>query len=91
LKPNRKKLEFREDQNSCKKKCYFVAARCSATGRAEFCRRYNGRVGCCLQTVKVVEEEHMNREHEMDSVTERITINADYDDDKDYTSESTVR
>jgi len=36
----------------------------------------------------------MSREHEMDSVMERITINADDDDDddddKDYTSESTV-
>jgi len=31
----------------------------------------------------------MSREHEMDSVMERITINAD-DDDDDDTSESTV-
>ena len=38
---------------------------------------------------KTVEEERMSREHEMDSVTERITINAD-DDDNDDTSESTV-
>jgi len=29
-------------------------------------------------------------EHEMDSVMERITINADDDDDNDDTSESTV-
>jgi hypothetical protein len=34
----------------------------------------------------------MNREHEMDSVMERIIINADnnYDDDNDDTSESSV-
>jgi hypothetical protein len=43
----------------------------------------------CRQ-VKAVEEGYMNRDHEMDSVTERITINADDDDDNDYTSESTV-
>ena len=36
--------------------------------------------------VKAVEEEYMSREHEMDSVMERIIINAD-DDDND-TSES---
>jgi len=35
--------------------------------------------------VKAVEEEYMSREHEMDSVMERIMINADVDDD---TSES---
>ena len=35
---------------------------------------------------KTVEEEHMSREHEMNSVMERITINADDDD----MSESTV-
>jgi len=45
--------------------------RCSATGRAEFCRCDNGRVGCCMQT----------REHKMDSVMERIINNADDDDD----------
>jgi len=39
--------------------------------------------------VKAVEEEYMSREHEMDSVMERIIINAD-DDDNDDTSESTV-
>ena len=39
--------------------------------------------------VKAVEEEYMSREHEMDSVMERILINAD-DDDNDDTSESTV-
>jgi hypothetical protein len=39
--------------------------------------------------VKAVEEEYMNREHEMGSVMERIIINAD-DDDNDDTSESTV-
>jgi hypothetical protein len=37
--------------------------------------------------VKAVEEEYTSREHEMDSVMERIIINADDDDD---TSESTV-
>jgi hypothetical protein len=37
-----------------------------------------------------VEEEYMSREHEMDSVMERIIINGDYDDDNDDTSESTV-
>ena len=36
---------------------------------------------------KTVEEEYMSREHETDSVMERITINADDDDD---TSESRV-
>ena len=36
---------------------------------------------------KAMEEEHMSREHEMDSVKERIIINAD---DEDDTSESTV-
>ena len=41
--------------------------------------------------VKAVEEEHMSREHEMDSVMERIIINADEDDDDaNDTSESTV-
>jgi len=30
-----------------------------------------------------VEEEYMNREHEMDSVMERIIINAGDDDDDD--------
>jgi len=41
--------------------------------------------------VKVVEEEYMSREHEMDSVMERIIINADDDDDDgDDMSESTV-
>jgi len=38
-------------------------------------------------------EEYMSREHKMDSVMERITINADDDDDDDNnddTSESTV-
>jgi hypothetical protein len=39
--------------------------------------------------VKGVEEEYMSREHEMDSVMERIIINTD-DDDDDDTSESTV-
>jgi hypothetical protein len=39
--------------------------------------------------VKAVEEEYMRREHEMDSVMERIIINAD-DGDDDDTSESTV-
>jgi len=42
---------------------------------------------------EAVEEEYMSREHEMDSVMERITINADDDDDDDDnedTSESTV-
>jgi len=39
--------------------------------------------------VKAVEEENMSSEHEMDSVMERITINAD-DDDNDDTSECTV-
>ena len=38
---------------------------------------------------KAVEEEYLSREHKMDSVMERITINAD-DDDDDDTSESTV-
>ena len=36
---------------------------------AAVCRRY-----------KAVEEEYMGREHEMDSLVERIVINADYDD-----------
>ena len=41
--------------------------------------------------VKAVEEEYMSREHEMDSVMERIIINAyDDDDDDDDTSESAV-
>ena len=40
--------------------------------------------------VKAVEEEYMSREHEMDSVMERITFNADDDDYNDDTSESTV-
>ena len=40
--------------------------------------------------VKAVEEEYMNREHEMGSVMERIIINADDDDDNDDMSESTV-
>jgi hypothetical protein len=42
---------------------------------------------------KGVEEEYMSREHEMDSVMERIIINAAAaadDDDNDDTSESTV-
>ena len=39
--------------------------------------------------VKAVEEEYMSREHEMDTVMEKIIINAD-DDDNDDTSESTV-
>ena len=42
---------------------------------------------------KTVEEDYMSREHEMDSVMEKITINADDDDDdddNDNTSESTV-
>jgi hypothetical protein len=38
---------------------------------------------------KTVEQEYMSRQHEMDSVMERITINAD-DDDNDDMSESTV-
>jgi len=42
-----------------------------------------------------VEEEHMSRQHEIDGVMEKITINADDDDgedddDDDDTSESTV-
>ena len=40
--------------------------------------------------VKAVEEEYVSREHEMDSVVERIIINADDDDDVDDTSESSV-
>ena len=40
--------------------------------------------------VKAVEEEYMSREHEMDSVMEKIIINAEDDDDNDDTSESTV-
>jgi hypothetical protein len=37
------------------------------------------------------EEDYMNREHEMESVIERIIINANGDDDdNDNTSESTV-
>ena len=42
--------------------------------------------------VKAVEDEYMSREHEMDSVMEKIIINADDDDDADDddTSESTV-
>jgi len=39
--------------------------------------------------VKAVEEEYMSREHEMDSVMERIIISAN-DDDNDDMSESTV-
>jgi hypothetical protein len=38
--------------------------------------------------VKAVKEEYMSREHEMDSVMERIIINVD--DDDDDTSQSTV-
>ena len=37
--------------------------------------------------VKAVEDEYMSREHEMDSVMEKIIINAN---DNDDTSESTV-
>jgi len=37
-----------------------------------------------------VEEEYTSREHEMDSVMERIIIKADDDDDNDDTSESTA-
>ena len=41
--------------------------------------------------IKAVEEEYVSREHEMDSVMERIIINIDDDDDDDNdTSESTV-
>jgi len=41
--------------------------------------------------VKSMEDEYMSREHEMDSVMERIIINADDDDyHNDDTSESTV-
>jgi hypothetical protein len=41
--------------------------------------------------VTAVEEEYMSREHEMDSVMERIIINTDDDDDDDDdTSESSV-
>jgi hypothetical protein len=41
--------------------------------------------------VKAVKEECMSREHEMDSVMERIIINTDDDgDDDDDTSGSTV-
>ena len=43
-----------------------------------------------MQTVKAVEEEYMSREHEMDSVMERIIISVDYDDYNDDMSESTV-
>jgi len=42
---------------------------------------------------KTMEEDYMSREHEMDSVMERITVNADdddHDDNDDNTSESTV-
>jgi hypothetical protein len=43
------------------------------------------------QNFDAVEEEYMSREHEMDSVMERIIINADDDDDDDDDmSESTV-
>jgi len=42
----------------------------------------------CRQ-VKAVEEDDMIREHKMDSVMERIIINADKDNDDD-TSESSV-
>ena len=41
------------------------------------------------QHVRAVEEKYMIREHKMDSVMERIIINADDDDDDDM-SESTV-
>jgi hypothetical protein len=40
--------------------------------------------------VKVVEEQYLSREHEMDSAMERIIINADDDDDDDDTSDSSV-
>ena len=42
--------------------------------------------------LKLWKEEYVSRQHEMDSVMERITINADDDDDDDNddTSESTV-
>ena len=43
--------------------------------------------------VQTVEEEYMSRKHEMDSVMEKITMNADDDDDDDDdddTSDSTV-
>ena len=43
--------------------------------------------------VRAVEEEYMSREHKMDSVMEKITINADEeedDDDNNDMSESTV-
>ena len=43
-----------------------------------------------MQTVKAVEEEYMSKEHEMDSVMERIIISVDYDDYNDDMSESTV-
>ena len=43
----------------------------------------------CRQ-VKAVEDEYMSREHEMDSVMERIISNADDGDDYDDTPESTV-
>ena len=39
--------------------------------------------------VRAVEEDDMSRQHEMDSVQERIIINTDKDDDD--TSESSVR
>jgi len=47
---------------------------------AAVCRRVRG-----------AEEKYMSREHKMDSVMERITINADEDDDdNDDTSEFTI-
>ena len=48
-----------------------------------------GRAAVCRH-VTAVEEEYMSREHKMDSVMERIIINADDDDDNDNMSESTV-
>ena len=83
-------MGYREDQNSCKNVTFKLrdvkqlaeqnVAAVTVEKWAAVCRH-----------VEAVEEEYMSRDHEMDSVMERIIINVDGDDDDDAdTSQTTV-
>jgi hypothetical protein len=79
-------LGYHEDQNSCKNATLNLRDVQQLAEQNFAAVTMEEWVAVCRH-VKAVEEEYMNREHEMDSVMEGIIINTDGDDD---TSESTV-
>jgi hypothetical protein len=81
LNPIEKNLWYREDQNSYKN-VIFMLRDFQQLAELNFAAVTMGERAAVCRHVTAVEEECMSREHEWDSVTERIIINAD-DDNND--------